>query len=458
MSDRIPQMRAHRWRSLVSPVVFIVAVLYSIAVQCMMRPYAYGGVYFHPWSSEDMMQTVSLRDLRRNPLQTLAHIHIQPPAFDAIRAALAQFWPDLSDADALIRVDSSIYFLWALVLGLIVALAYRWLAAQCGTIPALVGSLLILMHPASIFFATYLDSTVLSAFLVLGTYYLLWKLKNGQQVHILWFSLVTLALFFTRSIFQLPAFVLFAASLHLIGVPKRQLVTYSVVVGIISGLYVAKQHQQFSLPSTSSFTGVNLANSIDVGMGSARYAAYLDDPAHPSMMTPSMPDVLIKKTKIAGQPNFNHIDYLYLNNQLLARYVKDVRSMSLANLAEEYLENATIYFKPSSTYSSHHVIVDRLPWTGPYNRLFSAPVLLYLILLGFVVWLVRTIRNHSLKKGLGILLPGLYVLIVSIVSDKGENMRFKFFLEQVMLIFLVSQFSVLARATIRAWGRQRTLP
>ena len=42
---------------------------------------------------------------------------------------------------------------------------------------------------------------------------------------------------------------------------------------------------------------------------------------------------------------------------------------------DSYAENLAIYFKPSSTYSSNHVIVDRLPWTNLYNEIFSAPVL-----------------------------------------------------------------------------------
>ena len=37
------------------------------------------------------------------------------------------------------------------------------------------------------------------------------------------------------------------------------------------------------------------------------------------------------------------------------------------------------------------------------------------------------------------LLPGLFVVLVSILADKGENMRFKFFVEPVMIVFLVSQ-------------------
>jgi hypothetical protein len=281
---------------------------------------------------------------------------------------------------------------------------------------------------------------------VLWAYYLLWKLKNGGQVPILMFGLVTLALFFTRSIFQWPAIVVFAACLYLCGVPRRQIVTYVIFTGLVSGFYLAKQQYLFGLLSTSSFAGVNLANSIGAGIGSAKYDGFLDDPGHPTAADPSMPSVLTSKTKIAGQPNFNNIDYLHLNNQLLARYEKRLVKVPVGELVQSYMENATIYFRPSSTYSSQHVIVDRLPWKWPYERAFSAPVLPILLFLAFAMWCLRVIRAGSLAQGVGMLLPGLYIMFVSIFSDKGENMRFKFFLEPVMFVFLASQFYALARS------------
>ena len=391
------------------------------------------------------MQTVSLRDLRHDPLRTLFYLHIQPPAFDFIRAGLAQFWPTLSDQAALRQVDRSLYILGAILLGLLVSVAFRWLAAQCGIPVAVAGSFLLMLHPAAIFFASYLDSTMLSAFLILCAFHLLWRLKNGGHVSMWLFGAVTLALFFTRSIFQWPFMLLFAVCLMLFGVPRSRWIIFLVLTTLISGLYLAKQYRLFAILSTSSFTGVNLANSIGAGIGSAKYAAYLNETGHLTRATAAMPSVLTSKTKLADQPNFNHIDYLYLNQTLLNRYAKQLLGSSVEELADNYLENAAIYFRPSSTYSSHHVIVDRLPWRMAYDAIFSAPALPVLLLLAFTVWCARVFRAQSFTRGLGLLLPGLLVFMLSIVSDKGENMRFKFFLEPVMLIFLVGQFHACAR-------------
>lgn len=453
MSDRIPTMQQRRAVIVLSVVLFAAAVVYDLGLQTVMRPYAVGGIYFHPWSSEDMMQTVSLRDLRNEPLQTLIYTHIQPPAFDLIRALLVQFWPGLSDQQALVHVDEALYLLWALVLGFLVALIFLWLAETSGMAVAIPSALLFMLHPASIFFATFLDATLLTAVLVLWIYYLLWRLKSAHTVSILTISAVFTILFLTRSIFQWPSILLITACLLLLRVPWRQVLIFFVLTGLICGLYVAKQRSLFGILWTSSFAGVNLSNSIGVGMGTAKYAAYLNDPSHPTSVTPEMPDVLTSKTKIGGQRNFNNIDYLHLNNLLLKRYQKQLLSMPAVDIGKSYLENALIFFKPTSTYSSQHVIVDRLPWTGIYNWVFSAPVLPVLLLLGLIVWAVKVLKSQPYVSGLAILLPGLYVLLVSILSDKGENMRFKFFLEPVMFVFIVSQLGALGRAAYTKFAR-----
>ena len=156
-----------------------------------------------------------------------------------------------------------------------------------------------------------------------------------------------------------------------------------------------------------------------------------------------MPDVLTSPSKLEGQPNFNNIDYLDLNRQLLSRYKSALLSTPLDRLALSYLENAAIYFKPTSTYSSGHIIVDNLPWTRLYNQVFSAPSLPLALILAFCLWGLRVHKDRSWRLALGVLLPGLYVMAACILFDKGENMRFKFFLEPVMLIFVVSQLHAL---------------
>ena len=342
------------------------------------------------------------------------------------------------------QVDGALYVLGAVILAMLVAVVFRWLAEYSLAV-ACIGTLLVMLHPASIFFATFLDSTLLSSFLVAGTYFHLWKIKNGRATSITGLSLLVLALFFTRSIFQWPAILMFALCLFLLGVRRRALTAFLVTTCLISGLYLVKQAYQFGLFSTTSFTGISLTNSIGVGFDTTTYTTYLDKVANNAIDDPSLPGVLTSKTKINGEPNFNNLAYLALNQQLLARYQDALRSSSFDRLAGSYLENALIYFMPTSTYSDH-VIVDHLPWTKLYNAVFSAPVLPVLLLISFIIWAARTWRSRTIRKGIGVLLPALYILGVCIFSDKGENMRFKFWLEPIMVVFLVSQFHTVCGA------------
>ena len=437
---------------LYSAIAFLFSVAYALGLQRMMRSLTPDGLYFHPWSSETMMQTVSLKFLREAPVRTLLSIHIQPPAFDAIRAALALPFRHLSDAAAVRQVDLALYTFGALILAMLVAMVFRWLAEYSLAV-ACVGTLLLLLHPASIFFATFLDSTLLSSFLVARTYFVLWKLKKGQATSIMGFSLLVLALFFTRSVFQWPAILVFALCLYLLGVRRRLLVTFLATTCLISGLYLAKQAYQFGLLSTTSFSGISLANSIGVGFETETYTTYLEHVEDYASIDPSLPGVLTSRTKINGEPNFNNLAYLELNRRLLARYGAALRHASLQRLAASYLENALIYFMPTSTYSSH-VIVDHLPWTRPYNAVFSAPVLPILLLISFLIWAARAVRLRTLRKGVGLILPALYILTVCIFSDKGENLRFKFWLEPIMLVFLISQFHAVAQQ-LRSASKRR---
>jgi hypothetical protein len=48
-------------------------------------------------------------------------------------------------------------------------------------------------------------------------------------------------------------------------------------------------------------------------------------------------------------------------------------------------------------------------------------------------------------RGLGLALPVLFVFAASVMFERGENMRFKFFVEPVLYVFIVSQLGTLAR-------------
>jgi len=434
---RIAEPRHTRTHLVVGLCLAILSTVLLLCLESYFRPDAPDG-YFQGWSSETMMQTVSIEDLRDKPLQSLWHIHIQPPAFDAIRAILAQVWR-LDDSKAvLLRVDSSLYFLWALIYGMIVFLVFWWLSEMTSTAFAAIFTLVFSVHPAFIFYATLLDTTLLSTFLILSFSYALWRIREARNVSAGVLALLFLLLFFTRSIFQWQWLLFLPLPLVLMRFPLRKLIVFLTITGIVVGLYTAKQMSLFGLSSTSSFTGWNLCNSIGCTDTWAIYnheSAVLDQEP-----PPEKPDVLTRVRKINGSVNFNNEHYLTVHRELKQQFSEHFLSLSSSplQLVKNYLVNLRIYLRPSSQYG-YHVIVDRLPQRSVYDYLFSAPIFPQLLNLAFLFWLSQARRSDHLQRVIGFCLPVAFIAFLCIVGERGEDMRYKFFIEPILFIFLASQ-------------------
>jgi hypothetical protein len=160
----------------------LLATVQLLGLEAHFRPLATNRLYFQTWSSETMMQTASIEDLRDEPFLTLWHLHIQPPAYDALRAVLAYVHKSDDSMTMLRRVDRTLYLLWALLYGMTVFMVFWWLCEIAGVAFAAASGLLFSAHPAVIFYATMLDTTLLSAFLTLCLCYLLWRVKEGHHV------------------------------------------------------------------------------------------------------------------------------------------------------------------------------------------------------------------------------------------------------------------------------------
>ena len=428
--------------------MFVVALLLQFALQRAAQPYAIDGYRFQQWSSETMMQTVSIADLRDAPVESLLNLHIQPPGLDAVRALLVHLWPTDEIHSALRHVDLSLYVLWALAYACGGVLAFLWIDHLTrARMFALGTALLLLLHPAMIFFTTLLDTTIVTAVLVLWMYYSLWRIGRrsdgeSRQGHGSMAALTTavVLLFLFRSAFQWPAIVVIGTSLYLLRVPWRRLAWFLAVTGSVYGLYTAKQYTQFGVLGTSSFTGINLVRSAGIRKESYPYPIDLESaPPRP------LPSVLTRQRKIDGTVNYNNFHYLDFNARLTRDYGQYVRTFPVRALLGSYAENLGYYFDPSSLYSEH-VIVDRLPWRGMYDRLFSGPLLIGLLGLAVGLAVTRGAGQRSTAYMLALALPALYVVFVTVVFEKGENARFKFFLEPVYFVFIASQVHV-------AWQR-----
>ena len=152
------------------------------------------------------------------------------------------------------------------------SLAFLWLDQLTqARLFALVAAILLLLHPAMIFFATLLDTTIVTAVLVLWMYYGVWRFSRrsdgenrqgrGSTAAL---TAAVVGLFLFRSVFQWPAIVVLGTSLALLQVPWRRVAWFLAVTGSVYGLYTAKQYTQFGVLGTSSFTGINLVRSAGI--------------------------------------------------------------------------------------------------------------------------------------------------------------------------------------------------
>jgi hypothetical protein len=418
-------------------LIIFSAFLFLLILEFIMRPYAKEGLYFQDWSSETMIQTVSIKDLSDAPIETLFNIHIEPPALDILRAILVHIWPDPNPLTSIKHVDFLLYLLWAFLYSLLGLLVFLWVNQMTGMRVAIIAAIVFLLHPACIFYATFLENTLLTSLLILWMYYLLWKIKNNSKVSIIVVSVSVLALFFTKSIFQWPFVLVVGLSLLLFGVSKRRVLVFLLITGSVMGVYMVKQYYQFGILTTSSFTGLNLNRSV--GMDTSAFWGYLDNNNSSEEQNSGLPTVLTRTKKIDGATNFNNIKYLELNKQLIEKYKDYMLSTPVVRILNSYSGNLLLYFLPSSWYTKH-IIVDRLPWRYVYDRIFSSPILIALIFLSAIIFLLRMAERKEYLASLGLLLPALTIFMVTILFEKGENMRFKFFLEPVIFIFFVTQF------------------
>jgi hypothetical protein len=157
----------------------------------------------------------------------------------------------------------------------------------------------------------------------------------------------------------------------------------------------------------------------------------------PSPTTGSnLPTTLTRDKKLNGERNFNNIFYLDLNQRLMEKFSKAIRKIDSRKLALNYLDNLGQYFRPSSGYGPH-VIVDRLPWRGVYDAIFSSPILPGLLLTLGLHW-VLTASKTDYRYAAAYLLPAVYIFLACVLLEKGENARFKFFLEPVIFVFVMT--------------------
>jgi hypothetical protein len=420
------------------------SAVFLTAAEALARREAPDGLYLQKYTSEYLMQTVSVLDLRDEPLRSLWYLHIQPPMLDAVRAALAQLHRGATDADLLRRVDAGLYLVWGIAASALAGLVCLWLCRLAGPRYGLAAAVAWILHPASVFYATLLDGTLVSAAGIAWFLYELWRARaGGGSVPRL--VAVLLFLFFTRSVVQWPFLVVTGASLLLLRMSPRRVAVVVCAAGLVMGAYLAKQRALFGVAFTSSFA----ADSFCKGLH--EYCLGTTPVSLPELPPPSAAGVLSRVAKSDGEYNYNQLAFLRRSFSQMEEYRALLRTRTLAQNLDALRRNLAFWLVPSSRYTAH-VLVDRLPWRGLYDALFGGPGLVALLVLSALGW-VRRRGREGWRAGLGLALPVGYVFAVTVLFEGGENMRYKFFVEPVLFVFVAAEAAAAAQRLRRAFGR-----
>ena len=225
-------------------------------VEAIFRRHAIGGLYFQGLTSETLMRSVSLRELRAAPLESLWYLHVQPPVTNLFCAVLLIFHRGANWDEVMRGVDRDLNHVWALGAAALAMLIDAWLRRL--RVPGALAALFTLgwlLHPAALAYATLLDGTRPSALFTTWVLYETWRCGSSEGGSVGRLSAAVLLAYFTRSLFQWPLVLVMLGSLLLLRVPRRQLVIFGAVVGVTVGLYSIKQAYLFGTVSNRRCRG-----------------------------------------------------------------------------------------------------------------------------------------------------------------------------------------------------------
>jgi hypothetical protein len=422
---------------LIAYFIFFASCLFLIALETYFKPKGYGAFYFQNLTSDVMMQTLPVELLKNRPITGLYFLHIQPPMLDAIRTLLAIVSP-YSQNPALLRfVDTGMYFIWMLFFGALNTIIYAWVTrATKSALAGIVASVIWLLHPAPILYATMLEGTFLSALLITWMIYEIWLVSKNQGSPIRLGIAATFA-FLTRTVLQWYFAPVLGLSLWLLSSKKRNAIVALAIFCVAAGVYCGKQYLLFHTLSTTTYAGYHKTGILWYKPGYKELQSYIS-----RIQTQYPPGA-------AKLQDRNNNEKTWRDNMahsaIFSARLRNNFSDSIRRIVRSLHFNFRDYWMASSRYSNN-VIVNGLPWRDVYDWFFSGWRLLSLLVLSLIIWFIfgNSRDNKRLGRFLGLAVVISYILLITHLSNRlnwTEARRLKFFLEPVFLVFIISQLA-----------------
>lgn len=421
---------------------------------------------------EAFWQTLPMRFLEDSPAESLLHCHSQPPMLNAVGLALHRLFGEG-------RHLAATHTLQMLLGSLACAMAYallRHLTGKPGV--SFAAAALLALAPAMFLYEAFLLYTLLIAFFLMLFLYCLVRAARGRRMRDLVACTAALnALMLTQTSFHPVLLAPFLALGALLAGPRwRRFLAWSLLASTVTLGWYAKNQVLFGFFGASSWMGSNFWRIVSANYTREELRALCDagviEPAaaergcfdRPSKFAPYGFD-RTSDVPVLSQDDYNNINMLDISRMHRRNAVRLLRHDPrhyLANVAEAY----GFFCKPSFHTRPLAVNTGRLPaavrdlslidgrrllaranerrgthWTSLCQ--FLIPLLL-LAYAGRAFWLCRfswrswiaLLRAYPVEAALCFLV--FYLTAVSIFFEHGENCRFKFPIESVLVCMAVA--------------------
>ena len=434
---------------------------------------------FGPSTWDWFWQNLPTADLRERALESLWHLHAQPPLWNALNAVLIKgFGAAQPEVLHLLHVGMG-----AAAAGLAVLVAGRLTGSVAA---AAVAGALVALDPALVMYEAYALYEMLCALLILLAIYGLARAAPAGRTLPLLLALAALtALVLTRSLYHLALLVAAVVVAAALARRRHLVLACGVALALLPAGWYAKNLVQYGFFGASSWYGIGLWRVTLFRYESAELNPLLADGTLHTVVTvnPFSPPSRYRPLGYVGAsdvPSLARDDFHNVNIPAIsAAYGRSARRLVLRDPLH-YLGNVLIgygNFSAPSTESDHliperdhmgaHVTAWRaltgLPLVRVADRALPVGTLgsffVFLIPLGLVALVAvvgrrlrlgegveRVLREDAALIGAGGLI--LYTAVVGSAFELGENVRFKFMIEPLLLTF----WTVVA---VRAWRAVR---
>lgn len=426
-------------------------------------------------------QNLPLVDLRANALQSLWHLHAQPPLWNALNVPLIRLFGRFH----LVALQGLHIALGSATSALVVVITARLTASRNAGI---VAGLIVALDPALFLFESWVLYEVICAFLVIV---IVWEIlaagPEGQTQHLLVALGAATALVLTRSLYHLAFLGPAIAVTSAVARRRRLVFAAGLAMALAPAAWSAKNFEQAGFFGSSSWYGLGLWRVVLF-----RYGA---DELNPLLRRGEL-DPVVTLAPFTPPSRYRPLGYV-LESDVPSLARDDLHNINIPAISAAYARSATRLIRrdpwhyvanvaigygnfsaPSTEYDllaaqrAHmglHVTVWRLLTGLPLVRLFdeTLPIgtlgsifslLIPLSLVAYGYQIVRRIHrsgdiNGVLREELPMVVAAyliLYTTVVGSALELGENVRFKFMIEPLLLAF----WTVVA---VR-WARQRSAP